>query len=82
MQEKHIPDVMATGYFSDFDFNKLLDPQPEGGTSTYNVQYYLDSFSDYHYYITEKAPALREEHEKEFGKHSVSFRTVLKRMDT
>ena len=81
MQEKHIPKVMATGYFTGFHFNKLLDPQPEPGTATYNVQYTLASFSDYHYYVTKDAPALREDHESRFGKQALSFRTVLKNLD-
>lgn len=81
MQEKHIPEVMATGYFTGFQFNKLLDPQPEAGTATYNVQYTLASFSDYHYYVTKEAPALRQDHEERFGKQALSFRTVLKKLN-
>ena len=82
MAETHIPEMMDTGFFTEFHFSKLLDPQPEGGVSTYNVQYMLDNFSDYHYYITQKAPILREKHKEAFGAHVVSFRTVLKRMET
>jgi hypothetical protein len=82
MQEKHIPDCMSTGYFLDFNFQKLLDPQPEPGSATYNVQYILGSFSDYHYYIKEEAPALRQAHEDQFGPHALSFRTVLKRIES
>jgi hypothetical protein len=75
----HIPDVMATGYFKAYHFHKLLDPTPEPGSATYNVQYLLESLTDYHHYTTKEAPALREASEAAFGKHALTFRTVLRR---
>jgi len=80
MHETHIPDVMKTGYFTDFHFLKLLDPQPEPGTATYNVQYILESLTDFHHYTTKAAPLLRQDHEERFGKQALSFRTVLREM--
>ncbi|MEM9983876.1 MAG: DUF4286 family protein [Bacteroidota bacterium] len=80
MKEEHIPQVLATGYFTGHEFHKLVDPQPEAGAATYNVQYLMESFTDYHHYQEKAAPALRKDHEEAFGKSVLSFRTVLKRI--
>lgn len=80
MHGTHIPDVMATGYFTEYHFHKLLNPAPEPAAVTYNVQYMMESLTDYHHYTTKEAPALREQAEDEFGKDAVSFRTVLRRV--
>lgn len=80
MHGTHIPDVMATGYVKEYQFHKLLDPMPEPSSVTYNVQYLMESLTDYHHYTTKEAPALREAFEDEFGKDAMAFRTVLRRV--
>jgi hypothetical protein len=80
MHGTHIPDVMATGYFQEYHLHKLLNPTPDPQAVTYNVQYLMESLTDYHHYTTNEAPALREQADHQFGQDIQSFRTVLRRV--
>lgn len=80
MQNVHIPDVMQTGYFKGFDMHQLLDPPPQEGTLTYNIQYTCKSMDAYLAYQASDAPRLQEAHTKAFKDRFVAFRTLLKRL--
>ncbi|RYG07973.1 MAG: DUF4286 family protein, partial [Chitinophagaceae bacterium] len=56
MQEKHIPDVLATGKFVSNRLLKVLDSPNEG--VTYCAQYVAESLADYEDYQLNFAPAL------------------------
>ncbi|MBK9330953.1 MAG: DUF4286 family protein [Ignavibacteria bacterium] len=75
MKEKHIPDVIATGLFSEYKFFKILSDDPE--EKTYSIQYFLNSMDDYDTYQKKYAPALQAEHAGKFGDKFVAFRTLL-----
>lgn len=77
MKDIHIPDVMSTGYFSSVRFTRLLDPEPEEGTATFNIQYSCDSFERYIMYRELEAPRLQGEHTDRFKDRFVAFRTIL-----
>lgn len=77
MKEKHIPEMLATGKFSQAKMSKVLIEEEMGGV-TYSVQYTTDSMETLQEYYDEFAPKLREESLKLFKSSFVSFRTELK----
>lgn len=77
MHRQHIPDVMSTGYFTAVQFTRLLDPAPEDGTATFNIQYSCESLERYVMYRELEAPRLQEEHTARFKDRFVAFRTIL-----
>lgn len=76
MQQKHIPEILATGKFSSARLVKVLIEEEMGGT-TYSVQYTTDSKETLEKYYEEDAPALREEGLRLFGDKMLAFRTEL-----
>jgi hypothetical protein len=76
MQEKHIPEVLATGKFSAARMVKVLVEEEMGGT-TYATQYTTDSKATLDKYYQEDAPRLREEGQRLFADKMMIFRTEL-----
>lgn len=76
MQEKHIPEMLATGKFSSARMVKVLIIEEMGGT-TYSVQFATDSKDTLDKYYIEDAPQLREESHRLFGDKMMTFRTEL-----
>ena len=79
MQEKHIPEVMAKGCFSKFQFVRILEVD-ETETVTYATQYYADSKADYNRYMEIYASDLREDAQKAWGNNAIGFRSLLQVM--
>jgi hypothetical protein len=75
MKEKHIPDVMATGYFLENKICRILVNE-ESGTS-YSIQYTCASMDDLKEYQQKHAPALQKEHSEKYKDKFVAFRTLL-----
>jgi hypothetical protein len=76
MQEKHIPEVMAKGCFTKFQFVRLLEVD-ESESVTYATQYYVESKADYNRYIEIHAAALRADAIKSWGNHAIGFRSLM-----
>ncbi len=81
MKTFHIPDVMATGLFLEYKFNKVLTGEEEGG-KTYAVQYLCRSMEAYRKYEREHAPKLQQEHTQKFSGKFAAFRTLMEVVDT
>ena len=81
MITKHIPDVLATGFFTGNKLYKIEELTAEEGI-TYSIQYFCKSMEDYSKYRIEFAPSLQQEHELKFGGRFVAFRTLLKEVET
>lgn len=79
MRETHIPDVMATGYFLENRFAKVL-ADDQGGT-TYAIQYLCNNMIDLDEYQREHAPKLQKEHTERFEGRFVAFRTLLETVE-
>lgn len=79
MQEKHIPQVMATGMFSDHNMYRVLSHNHEG-TQAYAIQYMTDSLEDYETYQQKYAQKLQKEHTDKYGDKATAFRTILKQL--
>ncbi len=76
MQEKHIPEILATGKFSSARMVKVLVEEEMGGT-TYATQYTTDSKETLNRYYEEDAPRLRQEGQRLFADKMMVFRTEL-----
>lgn len=77
MKEIHIPEVIATGCFSDYKMLQLLELDDKDGI-TYAVQYFAPAEKHYRDYIAQHAPKLRDDGIKLWGDKVVSFRTLMK----
>jgi hypothetical protein len=75
-KEEHIPEVMATNLFTQNKFFKLLD-QDDIDSSTYVVQYYIDTKEKYEKYLNEYALLLRGKAFEKWGNNFVAFRTLM-----
>ena len=76
MKNKHIPDVLNTGYFVENKLFKLLH-EPENPGCTYSVQYFARTIQDINGYLQNEAPRLQGEHLDRYGRQFVAFRTLL-----
>ena len=75
MQQKHIPDMLATGKFSKALMTRVMVEEEMGGI-TYSVQYTTDSKQTLQRYYAEDAAQLRGD-SKPFEGKFVAFRTEL-----
>jgi hypothetical protein len=73
---EHIPEVMATGFFTNYKFYRLLDQDEEDGI-TYIVQYFTPSIENYNKYIQQSAPLLRQKALDKWGNKFIAFRTIM-----
>ena len=76
MKTKHIPDVLATGMFTENRFLRVLNTE-EGEGVTYSIQYTAPSMEHYEQYRSVFAPALQAEHTDRYRNRFVAFRTLL-----
>ena len=76
-KNEHIPEIMATGLFSDYKFFRLLE-QDETEGITYVIQYFSPSFEHYQRYIEEFATLLNEKSFVKWSDQFVFFQTVMK----
>lgn len=72
----HIPEVMATGFFTEHRFYKLLDHDDNEG-SIYVTQFLVSFKEDYQQYLYHSAPQLQQKALEEWGDKIVSFSTLL-----
>lgn len=77
MKNKHIPDVMDTGYFSEYRMLRVISRQDDEQGISYNIQYTCASMADLHQYQVQKAPALQKEHSDLYEGKFAAFRTLL-----
>ncbi len=77
MRKEHIPKVMATGFFYEYHFLKLISGEQSEDTSTYAVQYKCQDVKQLARYLEDYAHVLQQEHRKAFGERVLAFRTML-----
>ena len=73
---EHIPDIMATGCFSDYKVVRLLEVDDTEGP-TYAIQYHADSKALYNQYIMKYAPDMRQKSFDKWGERFIAFRSVM-----
>jgi len=76
MKEIHMPEVMATGCFTECRLLHLLENDDEEG-ATYAAQYMVASRERYDSYMEQFAPALRQEALNRWGDQFIAFRTIM-----
>lgn len=76
MQEKHIPEILATKKFSSARIVRVMIEEEMGGV-TYSVQYVTDSKETLGRYYIEDEPKFQQEALKLFADKMLSFRTEL-----
>jgi len=75
-KNEHIPEIMATGLFTDYKFFRLLEEDKEG--PTYVIQYFASSIERYKKYIDEFATLFNERSFAKWSGQFISFHTVMK----
>jgi hypothetical protein len=78
--KNHIPQVLATGKFTEAKLTKVLVDEELGGT-TYSVQYRAKSREDLDNYYKFDADKLRNEGLAKFADTMLAFRTELEIVD-
>jgi hypothetical protein len=76
MQQTHIPEIMNTGCFTQFQFVRLLELDDTDGP-TYAVQYRADSKAAYNLYVEKFANKLRNDVYTTWGNKVISFRSLM-----
>lgn len=79
MIHKHIPDVLQTGCFTEYNMFQVYSALSED-LCTYNIQYHFNSVEDLEKYQKEFAAALQKEHKDKFENKFVATRTVLRKI--
>lgn len=80
MTETHISDVMASGMFLSYRFNRLLNHE-HGDAEIFTVQYLTADMDHLQRYLEEFAPARQLEHKARFDGKYATFRTVMEMLD-
>ena len=76
MKEKHIPDVMNSGYFTEYRFVRILETDDNEGP-TYASQFCTEDITNYRNYIESYAPGLRKDVLDNWGDNFISFRSLM-----
>ena len=77
MIETHVKQVIKTGYFNDWQIQKLLLPETNENESTFVVDYITDSLEKYYEYQNKEAPGLQQEHSRRFAGKFKATRAVF-----
>ena len=80
IREDHIPAVLETGLFIRATINRVLSE--EDNQYTYAIKYYCVNLSLLQDYERIHANQLREDHLRRYGDKVLSFRTVLREIDS
>ena len=78
--KEHIPQVLATGKFTEAKLTKVLVEEDHGGV-TYSVQYRARSREDLDTYYSQDADKLRGDGLSKFADKMLAFRTELEIVD-
>ena len=70
------PQLVGTGYFTDFKVHRLLDVDEEEGP-TFAVQYFANSLRDYQEYLQNFSEKHQQEAYAKWGDLFIAFRTIM-----
>lgn len=76
MKMHHIPQIMATGCFTESQFVRLLELDDSEGP-TFATQFKAASKADYNRYIEIHAPSLRKDSLSKWGDKIIGFRSLM-----
>lgn len=75
-KQEHIPEVIASGQFTDHKFYRLLE-QDETESIFYVMQFFAASEAHYKKFIQEYAGKIRQKTFDRWGDKFIAFRTVM-----
>lgn len=75
-KEIHIPEILASGMFYDYNFFELLEQDIIEGR-TFIIQYLAHNRKNYNDYMNHQAPFYLSKEIKKWGGQFVSFQTLL-----
>ena len=76
IKEEHIPDMIATGCFTNATIAQLLEVDDSEGP-TYTIQYHADSKALYNLYIERFAAVMRQKAFDRWGNKFIAFRSLM-----
>lgn len=76
MKDTHIPDIFATGLFTDHKFYRLMNSIQDGSTN-YSLQFFAESPAKLIEYENRFANELRYETQARYGEKAMAFRSLL-----
>ena len=76
MIQNHIPDMMATGCFTEYKMSLILGSEAENGLN-YAIQYVAPSMDVFLKYRDQYSTSLQKEHQIRYKDRYASFRTVM-----
>ena len=76
LKEEHIPDIVATGCFTNATILELLEVDITEGP-TYAIQYFAESKALYNLYIEKFAAGTRQKSFDKRGDQFIAFRSVM-----
>jgi Domain of unknown function (DUF4286) len=80
MVAEHLPEVLATGFFLEHRFCRVLTP--DENEYSYAVQYTCADMDAYERYRSQHAPRLQARTAQRFGERCQAFRTLLRVLPT
>jgi hypothetical protein len=75
-RQEHIPDIMASGLFTEYKMFRLLEQDDTEG-STYVLQFFAPSIAHYQRYQKEHAGGLQQQSFEKWGNQYIAFRTIM-----
>lgn len=79
MKNTHIPNMMATGFFLENRFAKVMFAREEG--ISYSVQFICPNMADLQAFQGQHAPSLQQAMKDAWGGKYITFTTVLELID-
>jgi hypothetical protein len=76
MKDKHIPDIFATGLFTEHKFFRLLN-SPDDNVTNYAIQFFAENTKKLIEYEARFAHELRFETQARYGEKAIPFRTLM-----
>jgi len=76
LKEEHIPDIIATGCFTNATILRLIEVDETPGP-TYAIQYHTEGKALYNRYIEDFAEEMRKKAIVKWGDRFIAFRSVL-----
>ncbi|HEY1870284.1 MAG TPA: DUF4286 family protein [Chitinophagaceae bacterium] len=76
-KNENIPEIMATGLFSEYKFYRLLEQDDTEGI-TYVMQYFTSSLENYKRYTEEYALKMQKKTFEKWKHQFIAFRTIMK----
>ncbi|WP_425392825.1 DUF4286 family protein [Ekhidna sp.] len=77
MKATHIPEVMDTGFFTEYRMMRMLSQEQDETGSTFAIQYIAETLGHLQTYLDTVAPKIQKKSIIRYGTKMAAFRTVL-----